>query len=76
MEYNRFELSTVMGINAATFIVRVGHSPPGDALRTHTGPAGKQMNAYAANSPVTFSDPSGLSIGPPAAIYRASAGGD
>ncbi|MFE2866603.1 RHS repeat-associated core domain-containing protein [Embleya sp. NPDC059259] len=43
MSYNRYELPTVMGINGDTFVDRVDYSPLGDVLRTHAGPAPKQV---------------------------------
>ncbi|MFE5330229.1 RHS repeat-associated core domain-containing protein [Embleya sp. NPDC056575] len=43
MSYNRYELPTVMGVNGDTFVDRVDYSPLGDVLRTHAGPAPKQV---------------------------------
>ncbi|MFD4241107.1 RHS repeat-associated core domain-containing protein [Streptomyces sp. NPDC058525] len=43
MQYNHFELPTMMGIEGKTFVDKVDYSPMGDVLRTYTGPALSQV---------------------------------
>ncbi|MCY0944083.1 polymorphic toxin-type HINT domain-containing protein [Streptomyces antarcticus] len=43
MQYNHFELPTMMGIEGQTFVDKVDYSPMGDVLRTYTGPALSQV---------------------------------
>ncbi|MFI1453917.1 polymorphic toxin-type HINT domain-containing protein [Streptomyces roseus] len=43
MNYNHFELPTVMGVAGKTFVGKVDYSPMGDVLRTETGAAGSQL---------------------------------
>ncbi|MGW7455163.1 RHS repeat-associated core domain-containing protein [Streptomyces sp. NPDC054787] len=43
MQYNHFELPTMMGIEGQTFVDKVDYSPMGDVLRTYAGPAGSQV---------------------------------
>ncbi|MEV8537207.1 RHS repeat-associated core domain-containing protein, partial [Streptomyces sp. NPDC051211] len=43
IQYNHFELPTVMGIEGKTFVDKVDYSPMGDVLRTYAGPAGAQV---------------------------------
>ncbi|MFJ3926557.1 polymorphic toxin-type HINT domain-containing protein [Streptomyces sp. NPDC090022] len=43
IQYNHFELPTVMGIQGKTFVGKVHYSPMGDVLRTESGPALSQV---------------------------------
>ncbi|MFE1895881.1 RHS repeat-associated core domain-containing protein [Streptomyces yangpuensis] len=43
MQYNHFELPTMMSIEGKTFVDKVDYSPMGDVLRTYTGPALSQV---------------------------------